>query len=59
MAESNSSSRKDSSFGSARRAGEGSDDERARFDALKVTLDECWDLLRQRRALTQQASTPT
>jgi len=31
--------------------GEGSDVERARLDALKVTLDQCWDLLRQRRAL--------
>ena len=31
--------------------GEGSDGERARLDALKVTLDQCWDLLRQRRAL--------
>ena len=31
--------------------GEGSDAERARLDALKVTLDQCWDLLRQRRAL--------
>ena len=26
-------------------------DERRRLDSLKVTLDQCWDLLRQRRAL--------
>lgn len=27
-----------------------SDEERARLDALEVQLDQCWDLLRQRRA---------
>jgi Protein of unknown function (DUF2630) len=31
--------------------GAGSEDDRRRLDALKVTLDQCWDLLRQRRAL--------
>ena len=31
-------------------AGEG---ERRRLDELKVTLDQCWDLLRQRRALKE------
>ena len=38
--------------------GEGSDDERARLDALKVTLDQCWDLLRQRRALDAAGLNP-
>ncbi|WP_055503459.1 DUF2630 family protein [Nonomuraea pusilla] len=27
-----------------------SDDERARIKELEVSLDQCWDLLRQRRA---------
>ena len=26
------------------------DDERQRLDEVKVSLDQCWDLLRQRRA---------
>lgn len=30
--------------------GEVSDQERARLSNLGVTLDQCWDLLRQRRA---------
>ena len=38
--------------------GDGSDDERARLDALKVTLDQCWDLLRQRRALDEAGLDP-
>ena len=33
--------------------GEGSEDDRRRLDAVKVTLDQCWDLLRQRRALRE------
>ena len=32
-------------------AGDVSDDERRRLDGLRVSLDQCWDLLRQRRAL--------
>lgn len=32
-------------------AGEASDGERRRLAELRVTLDQCWDLLRQRRAL--------
>ena len=31
-------------------AGTATDDDRRRLDALKVSLDQCWDLLRQRRA---------
>jgi uncharacterized protein DUF2630 len=33
--------------------GEASDDERRRLDELRLTLDQCWDLLRQRRALEE------
>jgi uncharacterized protein DUF2630 len=37
------------------RGGEGglSESERRRLDAIKVGLDQCWDLLRQRRALRE------
>ncbi len=31
--------------------GRASDDDRRRLDAIKLALDQCWDLLRQRRAL--------
>ena len=31
--------------------GEGSDDDRSRLKTIGVSLDQCWDLLRQRRAL--------
>ena len=33
--------------------GAGTDDDRDRLETLKVTLDQCWDLLRQRRALRE------
>jgi hypothetical protein len=32
-------------------AGKATDDDRRRLAELRVTLDQCWDLLRQRRAL--------
>jgi hypothetical protein len=32
-------------------AGEAGEAERSRLAELRVTLDQCWDLLRQRRAL--------
>ena len=32
-------------------AGKASDDDRRKLEELKVSLDQCWDLLRQRRAL--------
>jgi Protein of unknown function (DUF2630) len=38
--------------------GEAGDDERARLGSLKVTLDQCWDLLRQRRALDEAELDP-
>ena len=31
-------------------AGEASEADRQRLEALRVSLDQCWDLLRQRRA---------
>ena len=31
-------------------AGEATDADRQRLEALSVSLDQCWDLLRQRRA---------
>ena len=31
--------------------GTATDDDRHRLQAVKVSLDQCWDLLRQRRAL--------
>jgi hypothetical protein len=33
--------------------GEATDDTRRRLEELKLTLDQCWDLLRQRRALEE------
>jgi hypothetical protein len=32
-------------------AGEATEADRQRLQAVKVSLDQCWDLLRQRRAL--------
>ena len=34
-------------------AGVATDDDRHRLGELKVSLDQCWDLLRQRRALRE------
>ena len=34
-------------------SGAAGEDKRRRLDSLKVTLDQCWDLLRQRRALRE------
>jgi hypothetical protein len=39
-------------------AGSSTDDDRARLDALKVSLDQSWDLLRQRRALREAGRDP-
>jgi hypothetical protein len=33
--------------------GEATDSDRQRLEDLKLTLDQCWDLLRQRRALEE------
>lgn len=34
------------------------DDERERLARLETTLDQCWDLLRRRRALSEFGSDP-
>jgi hypothetical protein len=39
-------------------AGNASDSDRRRLDDLKVSLDQCWDLLRQRRALREAGRDP-
>ena len=39
-------------------AGEATDADRQRLESLKVTLDQCWDLLRQRRALREAGRDP-
>ena len=39
-------------------AGSSTDDDRRRLQQLKVSLDQCWDLLRQRRALRQAGRDP-
>ena len=39
-------------------AGAATDEDRRRLDAVKVSLDQCWDLLRQRRALTEFGRDP-
>jgi Protein of unknown function (DUF2630) len=39
-------------------AGTATDADRRRLDQLKVSLDQCWDLLRQRRALRESGRDP-
>jgi hypothetical protein len=39
-------------------AGNASDDDRRKLEELKVSLDQCWDLLRQRRALREAGRDP-
>jgi Protein of unknown function (DUF2630) len=39
-------------------AGRGSEADRQRLEQLKVSLDQCWDLLRQRRALREAGQDP-
>jgi hypothetical protein len=38
--------------------GVASDEDRLRLEAVKVSLDQCWDLLRQRRALREAGFDP-
>jgi hypothetical protein len=38
--------------------GEATDADRRRLQQLKVSLDQCWDLLRQRRALREAGRDP-
>jgi uncharacterized protein with PhoU and TrkA domain len=39
-------------------AGNASEDDRRRLGELKGSLDQCWDLLRQRRALHEAGGDP-
>jgi hypothetical protein len=39
-------------------AGRATDDDRRRLEAIKVSLDQCWDLLRQRRARREAGADP-
>jgi Protein of unknown function (DUF2630) len=39
-------------------AGNANDDDRRRLEQVKVSLDQCWDLLRQRRALRDAGRNP-
>jgi uncharacterized protein DUF2630 len=39
-------------------AGQATDDDRHRLRQLRVSLDQCWDLLRQRRALREFGGDP-
>ena len=39
-------------------AGNAGEADRQRMDELKVSLDQCWDLLRQRRALRDAGRNP-
>ena len=39
-------------------AGQATDSERQRLEALRVSLDQCWDLLRQRRARREAGQSP-
>lgn len=39
-------------------AGQATDSDRQRLEALRVSLDQCWDLLRQRRARRQAGQNP-
>lgn len=39
-------------------AGTATDDDRRRLETVKVSLDQCWDLLRQRRALRESGLDP-
>jgi hypothetical protein len=39
-------------------SGQATDEDRRRLDAVKVSLDQCWDLLRQRRGLREEGGNP-
>jgi Protein of unknown function (DUF2630) len=39
-------------------SGASTPDDRRRLETLKVSLDQCWDLLRQRRALREAGRDP-
>ena len=39
-------------------AGRATDDDRRRLESIKISLDQSWDLLRQRRALRSSGGDP-
>jgi len=39
-------------------SGRATEADRLRLDAVKVSLDQCWDLLRQRRGLRDRGENP-
>ena len=39
-------------------AGEATDDDRGRLESIKISLDQSWDFLRQRRALREAGRDP-
>ena len=39
-------------------AGNATDDDRQRLESIKISLDQCWDFLRQRRALREAGLDP-
>ena len=39
-------------------AGNATDEDRQRLESIKVSLDQCWDYLRQRRALREAGRDP-
>lgn len=39
-------------------AGEATDDDRRRLESIKISLDQSWDFLRQRRALREVGRDP-
>ena len=39
-------------------SGQATDDDRRRLEAVKVSLDQYWDLLRQRRGLREEGGNP-
>ena len=41
-----------------REAGQATDEQRQRISSLEAQLDQCWDLLRQRRAKRQYGDNP-
>ncbi len=40
-------------------AGNATEDDRQRLESIKVSLDQCWDYLRQRRALREAGRDPS
>jgi hypothetical protein len=39
-------------------AGNATDEDRQRLESIKISLDQCWDYLRQRRALREAGRDP-